>query len=199
MPARKRQLRLRGIRHEALAALRRVLRETRASDRVSDLESALRDATSVIADAEALIAQTRAEAEHVRRRAARDREQFRATAIEDLLRDLIPVADNFDRALTAASTAANPDAILRGVQMIASQLLSTLEARGVLRLIPAAGVPFDPTHHEALQVVEPTPGQAEGIVVEVIRAGYQLNGIVVRPAAVVITKRDQGAPDDPAI
>lgn len=189
MPARKRQIRLRGLRPEPLAQLRRELRETGASDRVAELESALRDAENRASDAEHAAERERAESENVRRRTARDREQFRATAIEGLLRDLIPIFDDFERARGAIPADDQDTPIAQGVRMISAQFLASLESRGVSRITPAANDPYDPTLHEAIEAVEPVGDQEEGLVVQCIRDGFSLNGLIVRPAAVVVTKR----------
>ena len=137
-----------------------------------------------------------AEADNVRRRAQRDREEHARYANEALLRDLIPVLDNLDRALAAVRAAGRSTAeagaasLLEGVELIQRELLKVLERAGVTRY-SAVGQPFDPTRHEAVARV-PSPDAAPDTVVAEQLPGYLLHGRVVRPALVAVA----AAPDE---
>ena len=138
-----------------------------------------------------------AEADNVRRRAQRDREEYVRYANEALLRDLIPVLDNLDRALAAVRAAggstgeAGDVASLReGVELIQRELLKVLERAGVTRY-SAVGQPFDPTRHEAIARV-PSPDAAPDTVVAEQLPGYLLHGRVLRAALVAVA----AAPDE---
>ena len=133
-----------------------------------------------------------AETDNVRRRAQRDREDYVKYATETLLRDLIPVLDNFDRALAAARAAGESGTVVSGVELIQRELLRVLEKAGLSRY-SAVGERFDPTRHEAIARVVSTDRPPDTVVQETA-AGYLLNGRVLRPAMVAVA----GAPDEDA-
>ena len=133
-----------------------------------------------------------AETENLRRRAQRDREDYVKYANETLLRDLIPVLDNLDRALNAARTAGESGTVVSGVELIQRELLRVLEKAGLSRY-SAVGERFDPTRHEAIARVVSADRPPDTVVHETA-AGYLLNGRVLRPALVVVA----GAPDEGA-
>ena len=133
-----------------------------------------------------------AETDNLRRRAQRDREDYVKYATETLLRDIIPVLDNFDRALAAARAAGETGTVVSGVELIQRELLRVLEKAGLTRY-SAMGERFDPTRHEAIARVA-SAGSAPDTVVHETAAGYLLNGRVLRPAMVAVA----GAPDEDA-
>jgi molecular chaperone GrpE len=133
-----------------------------------------------------------AETENVRRRAQRDREDYVRYANESLLRDLIPVLDNFDRALAAARAAGQSGTVLSGIELIQRELQRVLEKAGVTRY-SAVGERFDPTRHEAIARVVSAEAAPDTVVHETA-AGYLLNGRVLRPALVAVA----AAPDEDA-
>lgn len=132
-----------------------------------------------------------AETENVRRRAQRDREDYVRYANESLIRDLIPVLDNLDRALEAARQASDgATSVVEGVELIQREFLRVLERSGVTRY-SAVGQPFDPTRHEAITRVV-SPDRPPGTVVSETLPGYLLAGRVLRPALVSVAV----APDE---
>ena len=133
-----------------------------------------------------------AEADNARRRAQRDREDYVRYANESLLRDLVPVLDNFDRALAAARSDGGASGLREGVELIQRELLKVLERAGVTRY-SALGAPFDPTRHEAVARVV-SPGAAPNTVVDEVLPGYVLNNRVLRAALVSVAV----APDEDA-
>ena len=134
-----------------------------------------------------------AETENLRRRAQRDREDYVKYANESLLRDLIPVLDNFDRALAAAREAGGgAGTVMSGVELIQRELLRVLERAGLTRY-SAVGERFDPTRHEAIARVVSAERPPDTVVTETA-AGYLLNGRVLRPAMVAVA----AAPDEDA-
>lgn len=134
-----------------------------------------------------LARRTQAEFENFRKRTARERGELRARAIADVIRDLLPVVDNIDRALEAGENgdAAGDDALLQGVRMVHLELHGFLDRLG-LKAIEAAGERFDPALHEAIASVA-VDGVESGVIHEVHQKGFQLDEIVVRPARVVVT------------
>ena len=133
-----------------------------------------------------------AETENLRRRAQRDREDYVKYANESVLRDLIPVLDNFDRALAAAREAGSAGTVMSGVELIQRELLRVLERAGLTRY-SAVGERFDPTRHEAIARVVSADRPPDTVVTETA-AGYLLNGRVLRPAMVAVA----AAPDEDA-
>ena len=125
-----------------------------------------------------------AEADNIRRRAQRDREDYVRYASESLLRDLVPVLDNLDRALAAARADAGAGGLREGVELIQRELLKVLERAGVIRY-SALGAPFDPTRHEAVARVV-NPQVASHTVVDETLPGYLLHQRVLRPALVSV-------------
>jgi len=133
---------------------------------------------------------TAADFDNFRKRAARDQENLVARAHERLMKALLPVVDDLERALVAASE--HEEAQLEeGVRLVARSLRDALEREG-LQEIETDGA-FDPHVHEAL-LSQPSEAE-EGSVIEVLQKGYRLGDRVLRPARVVIS---QGAPQEAA-
>ncbi|MGC8737585.1 MAG: nucleotide exchange factor GrpE [Candidatus Hydrogenedens sp.] len=127
-----------------------------------------------------------AEYDNYRKRTVREIKEIREVATEQLVRDLLPVLDNFERALQHV---VDPeDAFASGIRMVFSQLKDTLMARGLLP-IEAIGQPFDPNVHEAIAQMETE--QPEGTVVQEYQKGYLFGKRVLRPAKVVVSKRPE--------
>jgi molecular chaperone GrpE len=133
-----------------------------------------------------------AETDNVRRRAQRDREEYVKYANESLLRDLIPVLDNLDRALAAARSGTGAGTVVDGIELIQRELLRVLERAGLARY-SAVGQRFDPTRHEAIARIVSTDQPPDTVVTETA-AGYTLNNRVLRPALVAVA----AAPDEDA-
>ena len=133
-----------------------------------------------------------AEADNIRRRAQRDREEAVRYAAEALVRDLIPILDNLDRAVEAARAAGQTGGIVEGVELVRREALKVLDRHGVTRY-GALGQRFDPNRHEAIARVV-SVDKEPGTVVNEIAAGYLLRGRVIRPAQVAVA----GAPDEDA-
>jgi molecular chaperone GrpE len=131
-----------------------------------------------------------AEVENTKRRAQREREEYVRYAHESLVRELVPVLDDFDRALEAARASGEATSFVEGVELFQRQLLRVLERAGVERY-SALGAKFDPTRHEAVSRVI-SIDQPENIVVGETLKGYLLNGRVLRPAMVAVA-----VPPDP--
>lgn len=129
---------------------------------------------------------TLADFDNYRKRARRETQDAERRAREDLLRDLLPVFDNFDRASQHAQSATDVKSLAEGIAMVVRIFLDTLSKLGVER-IEALGKPFDPAVHEAVQQLE-TAEQPPGTVVAEIAAGYRMGERLIRPSMVVVAK-----------
>jgi molecular chaperone GrpE len=128
-----------------------------------------------------LAQRTRAELENFRKRAAREAAQAGERAKANLVRELLPVLDNLERALASAGD--DEQHLADGVRMVHAQLVAALEREGIESFDPA-GEAFDPECHEALSTRD---GEESGVVLDVVEKGYRLNGSVLRPARVVVS------------
>ena len=133
-----------------------------------------------------LLRQT-ADFDNFKKRAARERQEAIKFANESLLEKLVPVMDNFDKALAVANQpSGSEDSLKTGVGMIAAQFKAALSESG-LEEIDALGTPFDPNWHEAVSQQE-SAAVPEGQVVQQLRKGYKLRDRLLRPAMVIIAK-----------
>jgi molecular chaperone GrpE len=129
-----------------------------------------------------LAQRTQAEFENFRKRATRDVAVAGERAKASLVRELLPVVDNLERALATANP--EEDHLAEGVRLVHVELVNTLERNGIKPFDPA-GEPFDPTVHEAISMREGDNGA--GIVLDVVEKGYKLGDNVIRPARVVVS------------
>jgi molecular chaperone GrpE len=123
----------------------------------------------------------RAEFDNARRRAERERSDFLQYATMDLVKEVLPVLDDFDRALKVETTDRN---YAKGVELIYQRLYETLKKLG-LEPIEAAGKPFDPNLHQAVDRVETDEAQDHTVLGD-FQKGYNFNGKLLRPAMVKV-------------
>jgi molecular chaperone GrpE len=126
-----------------------------------------------------------AELENYRKRVARERQDDLRYAATPLLRDLLPVRDNIQRAIDAADKVDNADSLKQGIRMVAEQLSTVLHQHHCVEIPIRIGDPFDPNIHEAVSV-QPHDALPENTVATVVRAGYRLHDRVLRPAQVIV-------------
>lgn len=132
------------------------------------------------------LARLQAEFDNSRKRANRENAEFRDYAVADAARLLLPVMDNFNLALKNAQ--AHPEDLKKGVELIYKQLQDALQKMGVQR-IAAAGQPFDPRMHEAIEVVESNQ-VPDHYVLEELQPGYKIKDRLLRPAMVRVAKNN---------
>jgi molecular chaperone GrpE len=130
-----------------------------------------------------LARRAQADFENYRKRAAREAAAAGERAKSGLVRELLPIVDNLERAL--ASAADGEQHLAEGVRLVHSELVAVLERNGVQQFDPA-GERFDPSEHEALSTRE-GDGAQPGVVLDVVEKGYRANGTVLRPARVVVS------------
>jgi molecular chaperone GrpE len=146
------------------------------------VEEAVSDPAADAAKYLDLAQRTQAELENYRKRAARDIAQSAQRATTKLVRELLPVVDNLERALATANP--EEDHLAEGVRLVHVELMNTLERNGIKAYDPA-GEQFDPNVHEAISMREGENGS--GLVLDVVEKGYKLGDAVIRPARVVVS------------
>jgi len=155
---------------------------------MEDKESAEADPEDPLATAERerneylnLAQRTQADFENYRKRAAREAAAAGERAKSGIVRELLPIVDNLERAITSAEE--GEQHLAEGVRLVHSELIAVLERNGIEQFNPA-GDRFDPAEHEALSVRN--DGEP-GLVLDVVEKGYRANGTVLRPARVVVS------------
>jgi molecular chaperone GrpE len=178
-------------------------RKTRAEERIEALDTSPEamattpatqrpDATTSLAEVIAqrdeylaALQRERAEFTNFRRRTAEERERDLGLAGQDLIRKVLALADDFDRAIETRPAALDGDAWADGIAAIDRKLRQLLESEGVTAVVAGPGTAFDPREHEAVVSV-PGTGHPEGVIVEEIRRGYRIRDRVLRPALVAV-------------
>lgn len=169
--------------------------ETEESEAAADAAGA--DEKDWKAEAEALAAQiedlkdqamrAKAEVQNIRRRAEQDVEKAHKFALEKFAKELLPVIDGLEKAVEAEVAAGNEVTPLReGVEMTLSMFLTGVQKFNLEQVDPV-GHPFDPALHEAMSMV-PNPDVEPNTVIAAMQKGYTLNGRLVRPAMVMVSK-----------
>ena len=176
---------------------------TRAQERADEIDIS---PTALLAQIEALTAERdtavatgdeylgalqreRAEFQNFKRRTAEERMRDLGLAGEDLIRKVLTLADDFDRAIEARPESVAADPWFEGIAAIDRKLRTLLESEGVTTIDATPGRPFDPHEHEAIVNV-PGTDRPDGEIVEEIRRGYRLRDRVIRPALVAVASTD---------
>jgi molecular chaperone GrpE len=161
-----------------------------AEEAAADAPAAIAaDLDAVRAEAEGYLDDLRrlqADFDNYRKRTLREQTARAASASQALVARLLPVLDNFELAVSHAEQSRDFDRMLKGVEMVFGELREVLQGEGLVK-IEAEGKPFDPERHEAVIAVD-QEGAEPGTVVDVVRAGYELRGRVLRPAMVKVAK-----------
>ena len=133
-----------------------------------------------------MLVRTAADFDNFRKRTRRELDDARRGGRDDLLKEMLPVFDNLERAIQSAQKATDVKALSDGLAMILKQLDSTLGRTGIQR-VPTIGSMFDPSMHEAIQQME-TDEHPPGMVVAEVQPGYKEGERLVRAAMVVVAK-----------
>jgi len=130
-----------------------------------------------------------AEFQNSRKRLEADLESRVQYANANLIKSLIPVIDNFERALAVDLTKTDAAGILKGLQLVHDQWMTVLKSQLVQEISPQAGDPFDPVQHQAVMQQPDENYENQGpTVVQLLQKGYSLNDRVLRPAQVAVNK-----------
>jgi molecular chaperone GrpE len=157
-----------------------------ATESSDENAAAVTELTNEVAELKDALLRSRADFDNFRRRSQKEREDNAVRVREEVYAKLLPVLDNFERAMSSSQQATDLESIRTGIAMIATQLQSALQSDG-LEKIDSEGQPFDPNIHDAVSTVE-RADIPENTVVEVFASGYMLRGKCVRPAMVVVSK-----------
>jgi molecular chaperone GrpE len=160
-----------------------------APDRLKELEDKLAAAEKEKKENWDRYLRAAADLENTRKRQRRELEDAKVDATNKVLKEMLPVVDNLERAIEHANVGGNGDAALRpiveGVQLVLRQFMTAFERLGVTP-IDALGQPFDPNQHEAISQQE--SDEPAGTVIQVLQRGYRMGDRLLRPALVVVAK-----------
>jgi len=152
---------------------------------VSDLEAEIQDLTNQLL-------RKSADFDNYRKRMLREKEEFASFANRELLQDLLPIIDDFERAIKSSEDSNDFEAFHNGVSMIEKQFASMLERKWKLQRFDSVGEEFDPQRHEAM-MTEERADHEQSMVLEDFQKGYLLNEKVLRPAKVKVSVPVAGA------
>lgn len=174
----------------------RILAEDVSTSEPESSTGRVRELETELAELRDSLVRRHAEFDNYRKRVERERQDFAVHAASELIKELLPVMDNLERALGAPGDGAE-GRLRQGVEITYRQLHEVFKRAG-LREVPALEDRFDPHRHEAVDRVDTTERE-EGTVVEVLQKGYFLKDRLLRPALVKVAKRPDGEtePDDP--
>ena len=161
------------------------IRPTKLLDEIETLRGELAEAKAQGDEYLTALQRERAEFLNYKRRTAEERERDLGLAGEDLIRKVLTLADDFDRAIDARPESVATDPWFEGLAAIDRKLRQLLESEGVSPIDAGPGTPFDPREHDAIATV-PGSGRVEGEIVEQVRRGYRLRDRVLRPALVAV-------------
>lgn len=156
---------------------------------IDDLNQELEEKTRELNETKDKYLRLYAEFENYKKHMAKEQKELLIYGNESLIREILPVVDNLERAIAHAEGSSEYRGLIDGVEMTLNQLKSILEGFGVTP-IKAIGEPFDPSRHHALTQVE-SEEYDENVVVEELSKGYYLNERVIRPAFVSVAKKPE--------
>jgi molecular chaperone GrpE len=162
---------------------------------IEEQVAALEEKNRLISEYEDLLKRKQAEFENFRKRVVKESEDYKKYAVAEMALDIITVIDNFERALEAAESSKDFNALHEGILMIEKQLKDLLEKKYEVKMIETVGKEFNPNLHDALMMEESEEYGAD-TVVEDFQKGYIMHDRVIRPAKVKVAKAmsstDQG-------
>ena len=161
--------------------------QPQAETSVETLQAQLATLAAAFEASKEQVLRAQADAQNARRRAEQDVEKAHKFGLEKIVNDLLPVVDNLERALAAIDTGNEAlAAVAEGIQLTHKSFVDALARHQVVAVSPV-GEPFDPNLHEAVSAV-PSPDVEPNTVINCFQKGYTLNGRLVRPAMVVVSK-----------
>ncbi|ELR66108.1 Heat shock protein GrpE [Photobacterium marinum] len=165
--------------------------------RIAELEAALLTSEAKVKEQQESVLRARADVENMRRRTEQEIDKARKYALEKFAGELLPVIDNMERAIEMADK--NDDAIksmIEGVELTLKTMTDTVAKFGLNQINPE-GQPFNPEFHQAMSIQESAEHEPNTVML-VMQKGYELNGRVIRPAMVMVSKAASGNVDTQA-
>ncbi|MFW5820678.1 MAG: nucleotide exchange factor GrpE [Bacteroidota bacterium] len=159
--------------------------EKEVTDKQKEKETAIADPEEKIRELQEKYLRLSAEFDNYRKRTLKERTELFKSAGEETITKVLPVLDDFERALVSMEDASDIEAVKSGVQLIYNKLRETLVQQG-LKEIPAQGEEFDTDKHEAITKIPAPDKKMKGKIVDVVEKGYYLNDKVIRYSKVVI-------------
>ncbi len=156
---------------------------------VASLEKKLEETEKELAECKDKMLRLAAELENFKKRVEREKLEHMKFALEEFAKELLPFLDNLERAIAVAKETKDMEKMIEGIELTLSGYFKTLERFG-LKTFVAEGQRFDPNYHEALSVEENTEVEENTVLKELLR-GYTLHDRVIRPALVVVSKKNQ--------
>lgn len=160
--------------------------EQMVADDITELSDRILQITSERDQLQQQVLRTMADFQNFRKRNQQEAAQLRQFASEELVRNLLPVLDGFERTVVHAQGGGSFESVLAGLQAVEKQLRGVLEGQNVRR-IPSVGEAFDPEFHEAIGT-DPSSEYPEDVVTIEVEAGYKMGDKVIRPAKVRVSK-----------
>lgn len=161
------------------------VQETGSEAAADDLSKELENLRKQAEENQERYLRAQADFDNFRRRTRQEKEEFAKYASAKLVEQLLPVLDNFERALSSGKDTKDFDSLLKGIEMTFRQLDQILDQEGLKRL-ETVGQPFNPEFHQAIQQVE-SDEHEEGTVVEEVQQGYVFKDKVLRPSMVKVS------------
>lgn len=157
--------------------------------KIEKLKQQLKEKENELTEYVDTLQRLQAEFENFRKRIVKEQNRFIYIANKDLIKKLLPIIDNFERAISSKKNKDEVKKIIDGISIIYNEFGQILKKEGVKELYPK-GEMFDPRYHDAIMHVE-SDKYEEGTVLEVLQKGYLLNDNLLRPATVKISKKPE--------
>ncbi|NPA95192.1 MAG: nucleotide exchange factor GrpE [Thermodesulfobacteria bacterium] len=164
-------------------------KEEKKEATVASLEKKLEEKEKELAECKDKMLRLAAELENFKKRVEREKVEHMKFALEEFAKELLPFLDNLERAVALAKDTKDMEKMIEGIELTLSGYFKTLERFG-LKTFVAEGKRFDPNYHEALSVEENSDVEDNTVLKELLR-GYTLHDRVIRPALVVVSKKNQ--------
>lgn len=165
------------------------MKHEKDTEQEKDKAPAAESAEAKAADQHDQLLRLKADFENTKKRLERDKGEAIKFANELLLVEILPIVDNFDRAMESLAQGHDPEKVKQGLKIAQEELHKILEEHGV-EVVKSVGEPFDPNRHEAVAMVDSADAK-EGTVMDEIQKGYLLNGRLIRPSKVRIAQQPQ--------
>lgn len=183
---------------EKLAEREKEVRElkqelSRLREKIRDLEKQVETSDREAEEYLDHLKRLKAEFENYKKRMVKERQQIVTWAIEDLIKEFLPVLDDLERAIDSASISQDFSSLIQGIKMVYDHFKQLLKKKG-LEEISSQGEEFDPNLHEAIMRIE-SDEHPDNVVVEEMRKGYKFKDRVLRPAMVKVNRRKKPASD----